>query len=196
MPLPQQDWNILAINHLIAKQLDYNQDAECADVEARLPHLNNKQRSAYDSIVAPVENEEGRLFFLNGHGGTGKTFVYNTICAKLQSEGTIILCVSSSGISALLICGGRTAHSMFKIPIDGLNEHSSCSIQKNSSRADLLCTTKTIIWDEVGAQHRHAVEAVDCTLCDICSNDQPFGGITVVISGDFLQTLPVVPKGS
>jgi hypothetical protein len=146
--------------------------------------------------MASVENEEGRLFFLNGHGGTGKTFVYNTICAKLRSEGAIILCVSSSGISALLIRGGRTAHSMFKIPIDGLNEHSSCSIQKNSSRADLLRATKAIIWDEVGAQHRHAVEAVDRTLRDIRSNDQPFGGITVVISGDFLQTLPVVPKGS
>lgn len=122
--------------------------------------------------------------------------VYNTICAKLQSEGTIILCISSLGISALLICGGRTAHSMFKIPIDGLDECSSCSIQKNSQQADLIRATKAIIWDEVGAQHCHAVEAVDCTLRDICSNPQPFGGITVVLGGNFLQTLPVIPRGS
>ena len=85
---------------------------------------------------------------------------------------------------------------MFKIPIDGLDEHSSCSIQKNSQRADLMCATRAIIWDEIGAQHRHAVEAVDHTLRDICNNPQPFGGITVVLGGDFLQTLPVIPRGS
>ena len=115
---------------------------------------------------------------------------------KLWSEGAIILCISSSGISALLIHSGQTAHSIFKIPIDGLDEHSSCSIQKNSQWADLICTTKAIIWDKIGAQHCYAVEAVDHTLHDICSNPQPFGGITIVLGGDFLQTLPVIPRGS
>ena len=85
---------------------------------------------------------------------------------------------------------------MFKIPIDGLDERSSCSIQKNSQRADLIHATMAIIWDEIGAQHHHAVEAVDHTLHDICSNPHPFGGITVVLGGDFLQMLPVVPRGS
>jgi hypothetical protein len=196
MPLSQQNWNLLAMNPLIAEQLNYNQDTERANLEVRLPCLNADQRNAYNWIIASVENNEGRLFFLNGPGGTGKTFVYNTICAKLRSEGMIILCVSSSGISALLIQGGRTAHSVFKIPIDGLDERSSCSIQKNGQRADLIRATRAIIWDEVGAQHRHAVEAVDRTLRDICSNPWPFGGITVVLGGDFLQTLPVVPRGS
>ena len=44
-------------------------------------------------------------------------------------------------------------------------------------------------------QHRHCVEAVDRTLRDICSCEKPFGGITVVLGGDFRQILPVVPKG-
>lgn len=118
------------------------------------------------------------------------------ICAKLRSEGLIILCVSSSGISALLIRGGRTAHSVFKIPIDNLTEMSMCRISKNTPRADLMCSVKAIIWDEVGAQHRYAVEAVDRTLRDIHSDDWPFGGKTVILGGDFLQTLPVIPKGS
>ena len=196
MPLPQQNWNLFTINPLIAKQLNYNRDTEWADLKVCLPHLNADQWRAYDQIITSVENNKGRLFFLNGPGGTGKTFIYNTICAKLQSEGTIILCVSSSGISALLIRGGWTAHSMFKILIDGLDECSSCSIQKNSQQADLIHATKAIIWDEVGAQHCHAVEAVDHTLCDICSNPQPFGGITIVLGGDFLQTLPVILRGS
>ena len=44
-------------------------------------------------------------------------------------------------------------------------------------------------------QHRHCVEAVDRTLRDICDSTMPFGGITVVLGGDFRQILPVVPKG-
>ena len=44
-------------------------------------------------------------------------------------------------------------------------------------------------------QHRHCVEAVDRTLRDICDSEKPFGGITVVLGGDFRQILPVIPKG-
>jgi hypothetical protein len=40
------------------------------------------------------------------------------------------------------------------------------------------------------------VEAVDCTLHDLRGVDWPFGGLTVVLGGDFLQTLPVIPRGS
>lgn len=40
------------------------------------------------------------------------------------------------------------------------------------------------------------MEALDCTLQDICDDNRPFGGITTILGGDFLQTLPVVPQGS
>jgi chromosomal replication initiation ATPase DnaA len=59
----------------------------------------------------------GQTFFLHGPGGTGKTFVYNTLCHYLRSECKIVLCVALSGIAAILLLGGRTAHSMFKIPL-------------------------------------------------------------------------------
>ena len=196
MPQVQQDWTGRTENSLIAEQLSYDCDAEHRELESRLPRLNQDQRAAYDQIIASVDGDEGQLFFMSGPGGAGKTFVYNTVCSKLRSEGDIILCVSSSGISALLIRGGRTAYSTFKIPIDGLNERSVCPIPKNSARADLFRATKAIIWDEIGAQHWLAVEAVDRTLRDIRGVDQLFGGLTVVLGGDFLQTLPVVPRGS
>ncbi|XP_028059065.1 uncharacterized protein LOC114262850 [Camellia sinensis] len=44
-------------------------------------------------------------------------------------------------------------------------------------------------------QHRHCVEAVDCTLRDICDSEKPFRGITVVLGGDFRQIFLVIPKG-
>ena len=213
MPQPTGDWQRLTENPLIAKQLDYDRTQLLLELDTRLGKLNEEQRTAYECITASVNNCDGQLFFLNGPGGTGKTFVYNTVCAKLRGDGKIILCVSSSGISALLLRGGRTAHSMFKIPINNLHEHSVCAIPKDSNRAELMCTTSAIIWDEIGAQHCLAVEAVDRMLRDLRSSDRPFGGLTVILGndplliclfavlilflgGDFLQTLPVVPKGS
>ena len=44
-------------------------------------------------------------------------------------------------------------------------------------------------------QHRHCVEAVDHTLQDICNNNKQFGGITIVLGGDFKQIMLVIPKG-
>lgn len=138
MPKPQNDWHELVVNPLIAEQLNYDRNSLRADLDSRLPCLNDNQRNAFTQIVDSVTNGLGKLFFLHSPGGTGKTFVYNTICAKLHSEGIIVLCVSSSEISALLLQGGRTAHSTFKIPVENLHEESFCSIPRNSQHADLL----------------------------------------------------------
>ncbi|XP_052209285.1 uncharacterized protein LOC127812795 [Diospyros lotus] len=124
----------------------------------------------------------------------GKTFLYNTIALKCRNLGHIVITVASSGIASLLLVGGRTAHSTFSIPLDVL-ENSNCGLSKQSLQAELFRETKLIVWDEVPKQHRHCVEAVDCTLRDICDSEKPFGGITVVLGGDFRQILPVIPKG-
>ena len=68
---------------------------------------------------------QARLFFVDGPGGTGKTFLINLLLAKVRSEGRIALAVASSGIAALLLDGGRIAHSRFKIPIK-LHESETC----------------------------------------------------------------------
>ena len=135
-------------------------------------------------------------FSLDGPGGTGKTFLYKVICSKLCSNGAIVLCTASSGIAALLLPGGRTAHSMFKIPIDNLSQVSHCCIPKNSTRVDLMRATKCIIWDEIVPQHHYVVETLDHTLRDIRDCTRPFGGITLLMGRDFQQTLPIIPKGS
>ncbi len=49
-------------------------------------------------------------FFLHGSGGTGKTYLYITLYERLRSEGKIVLYMASTGLAALLLPGGRTAH--------------------------------------------------------------------------------------
>lgn len=60
---------------------------------------------------------QGRLFFVDGPGGTGKTFVYSLLLDTVRSQGDIAIAVASSGLAALLMPGGRTSHSRFGIPI-------------------------------------------------------------------------------
>ena len=102
--------------------------------------LNQMQRVVYDEVVESADTGAGGFYFVYGPGGTGKTFLWSTIIAKLQSEGRIVLFVASSGIASLLIEGGRTAHSRFKIPID-VNEFSCCDIKQNTYLAELICAT-------------------------------------------------------
>ncbi|XP_012853214.1 PREDICTED: ATP-dependent DNA helicase PIF1-like [Erythranthe guttata] len=91
--------------------------------------------------------------------------------------------------------GGNTAHSHFKIPIVA-NESSDCNISKQSGVANLLYTTKLIIWDEAPMAKRWAIENVDKLFKDIMGNDEHFGGKVVVFRGDFRQVLPVVSRGT
>ena len=196
MPLPNHSWDNEVKNPLIGEQLNYNRERERTLAKERIVQLNDEQRHAYNQIISSVESQTGLTFFLNGPGGTGKTFVYNTVCDTVRSNGWIVLCVAASGIAALLLRGGRTAHSMFKIPIL-LNEDSTCQIPKEGRLASLIRATRLIIWDEITMQHRHAAEAVDRTCRDILGEqDRRFGGITVVFGGDFQQILPVVYKGT
>lgn len=136
-----------------------------------------------------------------GPGDTGKTFVYNTIINRLRSEGWTIIPVASSGIAALLLSRGRTAHSRFKIPLKTLGDD-VCEIKSGSMLANLLIKTDLIIWDEAPMTHKYAFEALDRSLRDIIfctdldSYTKPFGGKTVILGDDFRQTLPIILQGS
>ncbi|MCO5556013.1 hypothetical protein L7F22_009557 [Adiantum nelumboides] len=81
------------------------------------------------------------------NSGFGKTYVYNALLSRVRGEGKIALTCASSGIAALLLSNGRTAHSRFKIPID-VHNTSTCNIKVNSTLAELLRQTSLIVWDE------------------------------------------------
>ena len=78
-----------------------------------------------------------KVFFIDGPGGTGKIFLYNTLLATVRSHSDIALAMASSGIAALLLQGGRTVHSRLKVPIR-LNEISVCGISKQTVLAKLI----------------------------------------------------------
>ena len=144
-----------------------------------------------------VDSGSGGFIFLDAPGGTGKTFLLNTILAKVRLGGKIALASASSGIAATLLKGGRTAHSTFGIPLTlAHNDSPVSSIKKNSNHAEMLRKTSLIVIDECSALHRRAYEVVDDLLQDMKDTTSLFGNIPVLIAGDFRQTLPVVQRGN
>jgi hypothetical protein len=134
----------------------------------------------------------GDIIFLDAPGGTGKTYLINLILAKVRLSQKIALAVASSGIAATLLHGGRTAHSTFKLPLNlHATDSPTCNISSRSGLAKLLQKTTLIVWDECTMAHKGAFEALDRTLQDLRQNSSPMGGITLLLAGDFRQTLPV-----
>lgn len=188
-------------NRLIEEELSADALMMSMHADSLVAQLNTDQKTIFDTIVGRVVAEQPGFFFVCGHGGTGKTFMWNALIAKIRSRNKIVLAVASSGVASLLLPKGRTAHSRFKIPIE-INETSLCNVKRGTMLAELLENTSLIIWDEAPMTHRRCFEALDRTLRDILSEKcpsngvVPFGGKIVVLGGDFRQILPVVPKGS
>jgi hypothetical protein len=188
-------------NRLIFEETCYNR--QVLDEEWQLLHsrLNPDQAAVYNNVMQIVDRTKQEVLFVSGHGGTGKTFLWRTVIAKLRSQGMIVLAVASSGVAALLLPGGRTAHSRFKIPLD-MGDRALCNIHRGTDLADLIKQTSLVLWDEAPMSHRGCVESLDRSLRDLLSEDHagnaalPFGGLPVVMGGDFQQVLPVIPGAS
>nr|XP_027122017.1 ATP-dependent DNA helicase PIF3-like [Coffea arabica] len=158
--------------------------------------LNEKQKIAFVVISERIYSNRPGVFFIDGPGGTGKTFLYRDLLADVRSKGYLALATATSGIAASILPGGRTtAHSRFKIPID-IFDGATCRVSKQTSLAAMIKEAKLIIWDEAPMSKKAAIEALDDLLRDLMNSEEIFGGKVVVLGGDFRQTLPVVRKGT
>jgi superfamily II DNA or RNA helicase len=117
MPRSQIDWDGIVGNPLLAQHRRYDRDQLRQEVLRALPSLNAEQRIAYDTIVAAFRDGRGGVYFIHGPGGTGKTFLYNLIAKTIRASGQVVFCSASSGVAAILLHDGATAHSTFKIPL-------------------------------------------------------------------------------
>ncbi|GJY24699.1 ATP-dependent DNA helicase PIF1-like protein [Tanacetum coccineum] len=181
--LPQSDPNLLTNldNRLLKEALSF--DANKSKVEHEKLHsmLNHEQRLIYEQIIESVHNDKGQFCFIHGPEGIGKTFLYKTIIARLRSEQMTVHCVT-------------VTTSRFVIPLE-LMENSTCGIKQGTHLTELLQHVRLIIWDEAPMTQRYAFEALHKTLQDILGyqnqarRNRIFGGMTVLLGGDFRQTL-------
>jgi len=187
-------------NRFVEEELSHPLDP-LIDMNNPTVSLNKDQKNAFHKIVQRVEQNEAGFFFVAGYGGTGKTYLWNRIVGYLRGKNKIVLTVASSGVAALLLPGGRTAHSRFKIPCE-VEDDMICDVSRGTMLSELIELTSLVIWDEALMANRKCFEALDRTFRDIekVKNPEianiPFGGKVVVLGGDLRQILPVVEDGN
>lgn len=161
-------------------------------VDKHLQQLNVEQSNVFSTISSVLFTEDQKLLYLDGPGGTGKTFLLNMILNHFEANGQHMVAVASSGVAAQLLLNGQTAHYAFKIPFK-TNCESICRLSGRDEISQQLKKTSLIVWDEISMQHRYCIECVDRSLRHLLLNSKPFGGISVIFAGDFRQTLPIEP---
>ncbi|XP_076895457.1 uncharacterized protein LOC143548082 [Bidens hawaiensis] len=184
MPFPGLESVESANNQFIIEDMSYDHESLQHEFDNLFVSLTDEQCGVYNEINKAAAKGKGGVFFVYGYGGTGKTFLWKALASSIRSKGLIVLNVAFSGIASLLLTGGRTSHSRFKIPLN-LTEDSIFSVDPQSEIADLIKQTSLIIWDEAPMIHKHEFEAMDRTFKDILKSDSLFGGKVVVFGGDF-----------
>ena len=99
--------------------------------------LNEEQQAAYNEIMSAVDSDHGGLFFVDGPGGTRKTYLYRALLATICSQNKIVVATLTFGVAASIMSGGRTAHSRFKIPLT-IDNGAFSTFTKWSGTAKLL----------------------------------------------------------
>lgn len=134
----------------------------------------------------------GESVLLTGPAGAGKTFVLNQFIRIAKSEGKHVSVTATTGLAATHL-GGTTIHSWSGIGISdelpsGFAEHMA------KGRREIIEKTDVLIIDEISMLHDYRLDMIDEICRIVRKKDEPFGGIQVIMSGDFFQ-LPPINRG-
>ncbi len=134
----------------------------------------------------------GANIFLTGEPGSGKTHMINEYAAYLRSRSIEPAITASTGIAATHI-GGMTIHSWSGIGIKtSLDKYDLKKIASSKYIAKRVWRTKVLIIDEVSMLPPNTFSMIDTICREIKQNTEPFGGIQIVLVGDFFQLPPVM----
>ena len=133
----------------------------------------------------------GQNVFLTGSAGTGKTYILNEYIVYLKSRKIYPTIVAPTGIAASHL-GGQTIHSFFSLGIK--NEIDESFVQNLLDKKYLqvrFSKLKVLVVDETSMVSPFIFSAMDTILKAFKKNSKPFGGIQVILSGDFFQLPPI-----
>lgn len=138
----------------------------------------------------------GANVFLTGEPGSGKTHTVNAYVSYLRSHGIEPSITASTGIAATHI-GGMTVHSWSGIGIsDKLSSDDLIMIAGRKKIRKRIESARVLVIDEVSMLSGAVLSMVDLVCRRVRENSQPFGGMQVVLAGDFFQLPPISRDGA
>jgi len=134
----------------------------------------------------------GESVLLTGPAGAGKTFVLNQFIKLAKADGKHVSVTATTGLAATHL-GGTTIHSWAGIGVsDYLPQGFADHVAKG--RREIIEKTDVLVIDEISMLHDYRLDMVDEACRLVRRKDEPFGGIQVIMSGDFFQ-LPPINRG-
>lgn len=168
-------------------------------ISAPLPSLrgsNSATSTTTHTAISPNSSSLQRLLtslksgapavLLHGRAGTGKT----SLIHSLKEQGLRHVVVAPTGVAALN-AGGQTIHKFFGIPPRIVNLD---DIRPRSRLGSILRNIDLIVIDEISMVRSDLLDVIDRTLRVHLAPDQPFGGMRILLVGDFLQLPPIVEE--
>jgi ATP-dependent DNA helicase PIF1 len=157
--------------------------------------LSDEQKGVMKAVV-----EEGKSVFFTGSAGTGKSVLMRAIISQLKhkyrKEPERFAVTASTGLASCIL-EGQTLHSWAGI---GLGKEPAPElvkrIRKNQKSRRKWLTTKVLIIDEVSMVDGQLFDKLEQVARTIRNNGRPFGGIQLVVTGDFFQLPPVPEKNT
>lgn len=144
-----------------------------------------KQKTALDILKL------GHNVFLTGPAGSGKTFLLKQYIEFLKKKGIGVAVTASTGIAATHM-DGQTIHSWSGMGIsDSFTEAEYNKLKKRNYFSQRMRSTKVLIIDEISMLHAHQLDLVNAICKRFKEPFSPFGGLQVILCGDFFQLPPV-----
>lgn len=148
-------------------------------------NMNEEQHQALNLV------KQGKNVFLTGAAGTGKSFTLNILCNWFKDNKISYAITSTTGISALLV-NGVTLHSWAGVGLgNGHKDHLLNMVRKKPKAVRRWCSTKVLIIDEISMLSPDLFESLNYIGTKLRSNNKPFGGLQLILTGDFAQLPPI-----
>lgn len=149
--------------------------------------LSRQQQQAVDLVL------QKKSVFITGVAGTGKSGLLDHLIKKLPAAQTFV--TASTGIAAVNI-RGTTLHSFAGIGLGDLQAHQLARKVQGSAKAlKRWNECEYLIVDEISMISGNLFTKLDSVARAVKKVSQPFGGITLILVGDFLQLPPVIRGG-
>ncbi|MFA6340753.1 MAG: AAA family ATPase, partial [Candidatus Paceibacterota bacterium] len=137
----------------------------------------------------------GENCYITGAAGSGKTHLLNEYVKFLKEKGVSVGVTASTGIAATHM-GGMTIHSWSGLGIrDELTEYDLEELETKKYLQDRFKSTDVLIIDEISMLHHFRLDLVERIARYLKRNQLPFGGMQVILCGDFFQLPPVSRAG-
>ena len=193
LPIPDADTNTKKRRQPLSNQTNMSstlsnasQSTKRRKIELSLDSLNSDQKH----VVSLVKH--GKSVFFTGSAGTGKSYLLRHLIGLLPPSETVV--TASTGVAACHI-GGMTLHSFAGIHDVGPLKILVDRIQKQQAILKQWKSCQHLIIDEISMIDAELFDCLEAIARSLKCNDKPFGGIRLIVSGDFFQ-LPPVAKAS